>query len=316
MSTSRRQSDRYCIAMYVTLAAAAAMLLQPAAARAQCVGDCDGDGKVSITELIIGVNIVLGGQPASTCPAFQDGSGTVSISQLVKGVNNALGSCPVVPTATATVAPSTPTKTAAVAGTPTDTRGPVDTPTSTPTLGPTGTPTPCPMVAVCGDGCIEPGETCDDGNTMDGDDCPSTCFIATCQSTIPPLIQNVDVSVQAPDGTIGALTVFLRYPESAIFLPGSGPAASNVITNLPDDAFNPVENDVDYGVRVVAVGPGGLTLGDSNRFFTAEFTRCKEAGLPVAADFTCTVEEADVLDLDTGNSTNVTSQTHCSVAVR
>jgi cysteine-rich repeat protein len=32
----------------------------------------------------------------------------------------------------------------------------------------------CPN-AVCGNGIIEPGEDCDDGNTNDGDACPSTC---------------------------------------------------------------------------------------------------------------------------------------------
>jgi cysteine-rich repeat protein len=28
---------------------------------------------------------------------------------------------------------------------------------------------------VCGNGMIEAGERCDDGNTRDGDDCPATC---------------------------------------------------------------------------------------------------------------------------------------------
>ena len=32
----------------------------------------------------------------------------------------------------------------------------------------------CPP-AVCGNGIIEPGEDCDDGNTADGDSCPATC---------------------------------------------------------------------------------------------------------------------------------------------
>jgi cysteine-rich repeat protein len=32
----------------------------------------------------------------------------------------------------------------------------------------------CPA-AVCGNGIVEPGEECDDGNTSDGDACPATC---------------------------------------------------------------------------------------------------------------------------------------------
>jgi len=35
----------------------------------------------------------------------------------------------------------------------------------------TGNPTP----AICGDGVVEPGEECDDGNTSDGDGCSSEC---------------------------------------------------------------------------------------------------------------------------------------------
>jgi len=34
----------------------------------------------------------------------------------------------------------------------------------------------CPT-SVCGNGIIEPGEDCDDGNAVDGDACPSTCIL-------------------------------------------------------------------------------------------------------------------------------------------
>lgn len=59
-----------------------------------CVGDCDGDGSVSISELIAGVNIALGTQPLSRCPAFDPDGGGVAISDLVTAVNNALDGCP------------------------------------------------------------------------------------------------------------------------------------------------------------------------------------------------------------------------------
>jgi hypothetical protein len=69
-------------------------LVASASAQTPCVGDCNGDGMVSINELILGVNIALGLQPPSACPAFQNAQGVVDIAQLIKGVNNALNGCP------------------------------------------------------------------------------------------------------------------------------------------------------------------------------------------------------------------------------
>ena len=56
-------------------------------------GDCDGNGRVAINELILGVNIVLDLQPVDACPAFANADGMVDIAQLIKGVNNALDGC-------------------------------------------------------------------------------------------------------------------------------------------------------------------------------------------------------------------------------
>ncbi len=59
-----------------------------------CTGDCNGDGTVAINELILGVNISLGTQAVSQCPAFDDDqSGTVEISELIRAVNNSLNGC-------------------------------------------------------------------------------------------------------------------------------------------------------------------------------------------------------------------------------
>jgi hypothetical protein len=49
---------------------------------------------VGISDLILGVNIVLGNQPPSACPAFENGQGQVDVAQLIKGVKNALNGCP------------------------------------------------------------------------------------------------------------------------------------------------------------------------------------------------------------------------------
>jgi cysteine-rich repeat protein len=35
----------------------------------------------------------------------------------------------------------------------------------------------CVLGAYCGDGIVQAGEDCDDGNLIDGDACPSSCRI-------------------------------------------------------------------------------------------------------------------------------------------
>ena len=72
----------------------AALVAACGAVHAECVGDCTATGLVTITDLILGVNIVLELQPPAACPAFQNAAGQVDIAQLVKGVNNALNGCP------------------------------------------------------------------------------------------------------------------------------------------------------------------------------------------------------------------------------
>jgi len=75
------------------------VLMGPANAGAQvCVGDCNGDGMVSIDELILGVNIALGSATLDECPSFDaDGDGMVGINELITAVNYALNGCPAPP---------------------------------------------------------------------------------------------------------------------------------------------------------------------------------------------------------------------------
>src|SRR6185369_9805464 len=119
-----------------------------------CVGDCGGTGMVRINDLVLGVNISLGLQPVSACPAFQNDEGNVDIAQLVRAVNNALRGC----------TPSGPTAT------------PTASETTTP---PTQTPTATP--GVCGDNVIDAGEQCDPvgsscgGTALCQSDCTCPC---------------------------------------------------------------------------------------------------------------------------------------------
>lgn len=59
-----------------------------------CVGDCDGDGMVTVADLVRGVNIVLGLLPLSACPELdRDHDGTVTIADLIAAVDAALSGC-------------------------------------------------------------------------------------------------------------------------------------------------------------------------------------------------------------------------------
>ncbi len=78
-----------------------------------------------------------------------------------------------------------------------------------------------PPKAVCGNGRIEVGETCDDGNTKDGDSCPSNCRIEPCIETSGTRRFAVFLEGRAETDVQG-VTVFVRYPESKISIPSGG----------------------------------------------------------------------------------------------
>lgn len=87
-----------------TVAVAVVLLLSAAQGRAQgpCVGDCQNQGAVTVADMVLGVNIVLGNDPPSACPNFQNSAGMVDVAQLVKGVSNLLNGCSSAPTPTPT----------------------------------------------------------------------------------------------------------------------------------------------------------------------------------------------------------------------
>jgi len=62
---------------------------------APCVGDCSGNGIVTVGDLVTGVNIALGNLPLSACVSF-DGNGDrrVTVDELLSAVNSALQGCP------------------------------------------------------------------------------------------------------------------------------------------------------------------------------------------------------------------------------
>lgn len=78
----------------VTATAAATRTIATTFTPIVCVGDCGGDGSVTVNELIVGVNIALGRQPLESCPVFDcNGNGELTINCLVRAVEASLGAC-------------------------------------------------------------------------------------------------------------------------------------------------------------------------------------------------------------------------------
>ena len=78
---------------WVPAAAALAVTLAtvPRIVPAQCVGDCNRDGQVTVNELIQMVNIALGTVAVSVCTAGDpNGDGEITVNEIVAGVNFAL----------------------------------------------------------------------------------------------------------------------------------------------------------------------------------------------------------------------------------
>jgi hypothetical protein len=95
---------------------------------------------VAINELVQGVGIALGQAALSACPVIdRNGNGVVSVDELLAAVNALLNGCPALPSAT----PSTSTTTSPSS---TPTSSPTITPTPSTSPTPSITPTPTPTV--------------------------------------------------------------------------------------------------------------------------------------------------------------------------
>jgi len=160
-----------------------------------------------------------------------------------------------------------------------------------------------PVAPGCGNGIIETGETCDDGNTKDGDSCPSNCVVQSCTATASTRTFTVSF---AGGANVAAVQVLLDYPEGKIVIPGSG-NDNNVlgsISNTPPGALL-VSNDLDYALIQSVTSLSGLTAGP---IFRVTFDDCQGATPPTPADFACTVTQAS--DTSFNDLTGVT----CSVS--
>lgn len=67
----------------------------PASPPAVCVGDCRGQGQVTIDAILLMVNIALGNEAISFCPPGDaNHDGTITIDEILAAVDNALYGCP------------------------------------------------------------------------------------------------------------------------------------------------------------------------------------------------------------------------------
>jgi cysteine-rich repeat protein len=119
-----------------------------------------------------------------TVPFTADRGGVIDGITAIGGCVSCDVDLPEIPSTTPTSSPTaTPSLTDTPTHTPTDTPTPepaTETPTvtavptasSTPTGTPTSTPTRTPS---CGNGVVEPGESCDDANSVDNDACRNNC---------------------------------------------------------------------------------------------------------------------------------------------
>ena len=259
------------------IAGAAFVLAVATPAGARCLGDCSGDGAVTVDEVVSTAAIALGNEPLSDCTAGDGNADSrITVDEVLMAVDNAVKGCP-------------------TAGTPT-------TKPTQPELPP---PTPTPPTG-CGNGVVDfnLGETCDDGNTLDDcpvpytmpcfDHCPYNCRIDTC--TPSGVTLTADVSFTPPEGvSLSGITVFLRYPDGVVRIPGMGMDAQvqNRITNLPDNGYT-IPNDLDYALRILISTTDGTSFATvaPGVLFSVEFDTCQGPALPSADDFSCTVGDA------------------------
>src|SRR6185295_19966287 len=89
-------STRSCPPLFSAFALAALFWLVPLTTHAQCTGDCNLDGQVTVDEIVTAVNIALGMRPVGDClAADSSGDGQVTVDEIVTTVNNGLNGCPI-----------------------------------------------------------------------------------------------------------------------------------------------------------------------------------------------------------------------------
>ncbi|MFN8642883.1 MAG: hypothetical protein U0802_14985 [Candidatus Binatia bacterium] len=142
----------------------------------------------------------------------------------------------------------------------------------------------------CGNGQIDAGETCDDGNTVadsgsGADDiCPPDCSVASCSGGGP---LSTTVRITTSTNLVNAL-VLIGYNDAKVSIPGIGDQTS-VLNAVTSGVFATSPRDTDTALRINLEDPT-LTGVGSGAVATVVYDSC--GGSVTAADFTCTVVSA------------------------
>jgi len=131
-----------------------------------------------------------------------------------------------------------------------------------------GIPTPT-ITPVCGNGVIETGETCDDGNTVSGDGCSSTCQTESVTPpggggeegaliTVSPIIFNINLAVNT--NVDRAITIKNVGSETTTISISQQELDQNVILQTTELTLNPGETK-EITVTFVGTSKTGIYTG-------------------------------------------------------
>ncbi len=163
-----------------------------------------------------------------------------------------------------------------------------------------------PVAPGCGNGIVDPGETCDDGNTVNGDACPASCVIQSC-TVNTSTHQTVSLHLTTPPGVIvGGLTLLLDYPEGKVRMPTTTPG-TNVLDTPNDQTYELKDALID------STGTDGIPANGAGPMLQVMFDGCQGQALPVASDYTNTCTIIDAADENGG--TIDASMLGCTVTI-
>jgi cysteine-rich repeat protein len=114
---------------------------------------------------------------------------------------------------------------------------------------------------VCGNGALESGEQCDDGNTVDGDGCSATCMVeAMCgNGTLEPGERCDDGNTVGGDGCSATCTAEVTNQVTEVE-PNDVPAQGNEAGSLPVLAHGAIDPGGDLDFFRVVIGGSDLYL--------------------------------------------------------
>ncbi len=136
----------------------------------------------------------------------------------------------------------------------------------------------CEATTSCGDGALEPGEECDDGNTSGGDGCSATCLLeaGTCEADFP-----ASCGMSDSWSTLGLGATDFVDEYSCIAWDESGPEYTYVFTAPADGPVTidlTAEAGVDLDVFVLLEVGGGCVAGNCVAYGGTSATFTASAG--------------------------------------